>query len=377
MGKYKICVYAIAKNEEKFVNRWVESMKEADNIVVCDTGSTDNTVKLLKKAGVKVHQIKLDPFRFDVARNKSLDYVPKDTDICVCTDIDEVFDKGWRKLLEDSWQSTTTRLRYTYTWNFNEDGSPGVTFLYEKIHRRNDFIWTHPVHEILKYTGKDPDIYAYCPEIHLNHHADDTKSRGYYLELLELSVKEDPTDDRNMHYLGREYMFKQNWDKCIETLKKHLSLPKATWKDERSASMRYIARAYKAKNDFVQAKEWLLKAIAETQYLREPYVEMARLAYEQNDFACVYDMVNSALKILQRPQTYINEAFCWDYTIYDLGAIACYNLGMFNQSLTFAKKAYEMSPNNLRLENNYKIIQEKVNEINEASKLKIEEKSEG
>ena len=50
--KKKIVVYAIAKNEEKHVERWVNSMKEADEIYVLDTGSTDNTVKNLKELGV-------------------------------------------------------------------------------------------------------------------------------------------------------------------------------------------------------------------------------------------------------------------------------------------------------------------------------------
>ena len=54
MNKYKVCVYAISKNEEKFVSRWVESMKEADEIYVLDTGSTDDTRKKLKKLGVHV-----------------------------------------------------------------------------------------------------------------------------------------------------------------------------------------------------------------------------------------------------------------------------------------------------------------------------------
>ena len=27
MNKYKVCVYAIAKNEEKFVKRWFDPMK--------------------------------------------------------------------------------------------------------------------------------------------------------------------------------------------------------------------------------------------------------------------------------------------------------------------------------------------------------------
>ncbi|MEI3499576.1 MAG: glycosyltransferase [Bacilli bacterium] len=49
MKKYKIVVYAISKNEEKFVDRWVDSMQEADEIYVLDTGSTDKTVSKLKK----------------------------------------------------------------------------------------------------------------------------------------------------------------------------------------------------------------------------------------------------------------------------------------------------------------------------------------
>ena len=34
MKKLKICVYAISKNEEKFVDRWYSSMKEADQVSV-------------------------------------------------------------------------------------------------------------------------------------------------------------------------------------------------------------------------------------------------------------------------------------------------------------------------------------------------------
>lgn len=68
-----------------------------DSINVLDTGSTDKTVKILKKLGVNVVEKKIEPFRFDVARNESLKIIPFDTDICVCTDLDEVFEKGWRK----------------------------------------------------------------------------------------------------------------------------------------------------------------------------------------------------------------------------------------------------------------------------------------
>ena len=108
MKKYKVCVYAICKNEEKFIKRWVESMKEADEIYVLDTGSTDNSIKLLKKLGVNVKKKAFKQWRFDKARNLSLKMVPKDTDICVCTDIDEMLESGWREKLENAWEKGKT-----------------------------------------------------------------------------------------------------------------------------------------------------------------------------------------------------------------------------------------------------------------------------
>ena len=86
----KICVYAICKNEEKFIKRWYDSVKRADGIYVLDTGSTDNSVKLLKSLGVTVKQEIINPWRFDVARNKSLEMIPSTFDVCVCLYLDEV-----------------------------------------------------------------------------------------------------------------------------------------------------------------------------------------------------------------------------------------------------------------------------------------------
>ena len=87
----KICVYAIAKNEEQFVPKWVDSMQEADGIYVLDTGSTDHTAELLRERGAIVVSETVVPWRFDTARNRSLKLVPEDTAICVCTDLDEFF----------------------------------------------------------------------------------------------------------------------------------------------------------------------------------------------------------------------------------------------------------------------------------------------
>ena len=68
--------------------------------------------------------------------------------ICVCTDLDEVFDKGWRKSLEKVWKDGVTRANYRYTWSFTKEGKEGVVFWAEKIHSRHGYKWTHPVHEL-------------------------------------------------------------------------------------------------------------------------------------------------------------------------------------------------------------------------------------
>jgi len=57
----KICVYAISKNEEQFVERWANSAKEADLLLIADTGSTDGMVELSRKNGVVVHDICITP----------------------------------------------------------------------------------------------------------------------------------------------------------------------------------------------------------------------------------------------------------------------------------------------------------------------------
>ena len=87
----KIVVYAICKNESQFVNRWMDSMQEADQVVVLDTGSTDETPALLRRRGALVYEETISPWRFDTARNRSLELVDEDADLCVCTDLDELF----------------------------------------------------------------------------------------------------------------------------------------------------------------------------------------------------------------------------------------------------------------------------------------------
>ncbi len=363
MNKLKVYVYAIAKNESKFVESFVKSMSEADGIYVLDTGSSDDTVEKLKNLKVIVKEKHFDNFRFDRARNMSLDMVPDDADICVCADFDEIFTPGWRVKIEKAFlEENPTRIEYLYNWSFDEEGKPATSFYISKIHKRHAYVWHHPVHEVLKclYNQEKSII---VPGIVLNHHQDLEKERKLYLPLLELSVKEDPTDDRNMFYLGREYMYYEKYEEAIKVLKNHLSLKSSTWKDERSASNRYIARCYKNINKKNEAINYYLQAIEEAPYLRDGYVELASLYYENKEFVNAYLYLNSAFEIKEKSTTYINEEFCWNYYIYDLYSNVAFNLGKNALALEFAKKASDLKPKDERIKENIKIMEEAIKKI--------------
>lgn len=104
----KIAVYAICKNESAFVKRFYDSVKDADYIVVLDTGSEDDTYEEWRRLAetdrkVIVSQKRYDDWRFDVARNDAMDFCPEDTDVYVSVDLDEKFMPGWVDELRDNW----------------------------------------------------------------------------------------------------------------------------------------------------------------------------------------------------------------------------------------------------------------------------------
>lgn len=151
-------------------------------------------------------------------------------------------------------------------------------------------------------------------------------------------------------------MYYGKYQECIDTLIHHLNMKSATWKDERCASMRFIGRSYKMINRFEEAKMWYQKAINEAPYLRDPYVELALLYYQLDDWDNVIYYCDKALEITHRTKSYINEIFSWDYTIYDLKSIAYYYKNDKKHALDNINTALKYTSEE-RLINNKKIIE--------------------
>lgn len=207
----KICVYAICKNESKFIDRWVTSLKdEADYVVVLDTGSDDDSVEKLKKYEpfVSVTQydyVKNDGYlRFDKARNDSLKLVPFDADICVVLDLDQVPRKGWSKIVRDKFNEGYTELQ-GYIIDHSTNRGELCRWRSRNVHKNSPFyIWDRIIHEGIQYYGYEDNKIGFSDDFIIDHYPDDNKDRSQYRSLLEYACKEYPKDPYYGIYLGIE-----------------------------------------------------------------------------------------------------------------------------------------------------------------------------
>ena len=341
----KIAVYAISKNESKFVERFCRSCKDADLIVITDTGSTDGTVEAARSLGAVAHSVSISPWRFDIARNASIALIPPDIDICVNLDLDEVLEPGWREEIEAVWEPGTTRLRYLFDW-----GS-GVRFMSNKIHSRKGYMWKHPCHELLVPDPRTTEVYAHTEKLLVRHLPDPTKSRGQYIDLLEIGVKEDPYCPRNSFYYARELTFYNRHQDALKELKRYLDLPTATWADERAFAMRLLGSTHHALGNKELALDWYTRGTAEAPHRRESWFALAEHCYKVGVWDTCYD---AATRCISTPNSnqWPTDSRAGSAAPHDIAAIAAYRLGKKEESVKHGRDALELSPDDERLKAN-------------------------
>lgn len=306
----KITVYAICKNAEEFIEGFCENIFEADEVVILDTGSIDNSVQLLKDKGVKVYEKKYDFFRFDVARNDCLALVSDDTDLCLSIDMDEYIEKDWRKKLEEIYEPSICNYFYKNNYKINENGHVELSLYVGKIHTKQNFYWAYPVHEILKYTGNCFKDLLTAIEVK---HYPKLEERNY-MPLLELSVKENPNDERPLYFLAREYYFLNQDKNAIEFFKKYLKLTTDSLDSIhfRSLINIYLAKIKQRNNE--DPLPYALRAVAECPFYREAWFWLAKSwALHQNwksvEAACinVLSLTNPFMSLEQEGQVWDNN----------------------------------------------------------------------
>lgn len=344
----RIGIYAPCLNEIKHLDDWYNSCKDADVICVADTGSTDGSIEKLLKLGVNVTSIGIIPWRFDLAFNIAMSLLPKDVDICIRLDMDERLQPGWRSALEKAWTPETTRLRYPYVWNWNSDGSPGRQWYSDRIHARVGFYWMGHTHEGL--CSRIPEVQTFTDNVKIWQFPD-AKDKKSDLPLLIESCNDWPHDSRLRAYLAREYMYQGRNEESTKTYKEFLAM---SWdRIERGQAMVNLAAVDPSNKEF-----WLRMAVIEVPGHREPLVSLAQMYYDTKDWAKCYKAAKDAVAITVHPMDYTCTPEAWGFLPHDLLSISAWNLGLHQESHEHSKLALEKSPNDNRLKNNLKLIEE-------------------
>lgn len=299
----KIAVVTIAKNEAKHVARWADSAREADLLLIGDTGSTDDTRERAAVHGVQTVDLSIDPWRFDDARNALHALIPQWIDVVVTLDMDEVLLPNWRSFLEAAEPGAD---RYTYYYEWSDD----ISFTGERCISRNNWRWKHPVHETLQWMGdgqpvERPGGFA------IQHLPDHDKPRSQYLPMLRQAVAESPDDDRIAFYYARELYLQNQWVQARVEFMRHLELPSSNIPGERCQSYRYLAKM----DDFPE--RWILKAIGEAPWLREPWVDWMQWLMDNGHHQEALGAYARAKRITARSMLYYEEAYAWDNNLLD------------------------------------------------------------
>ncbi len=349
----KIAVYGIALDEEKHVRRFVEACQDADLIVIADTGSTDATAPDLAALGVQVSRIRIDPWRFDAARNAALALLPVDIDVCVSLDLDQRPEPGWRALVERAWRGGVNRLAYPNIYRSAENGGE-ERFLDNRIHGRFGFTWRYPCHECLVATG--PETTVLVPELVIIHEPDETKPRAGYLPLLELAAREAPDDPRCAHYLGRQLLDLKRYAEAARELERYFTLPSNGFEAERNATLRYLAHCREALGDGEMALRQFRRAVEDQPGLRGAWVELAWAYHRRQAWTDCLAAAERALALPDVAGSYGDET-APGVVAEDIACLAAWSLGRPREALAYAQAAVVKTPANPRLRANLQRIE--------------------
>lgn len=265
----KISVAMIVKNEEECLERCLESVKDADEIVICDTGSTDRTIEIAKKYTDKVFTDYVWRDDFSEARNHAIskctgDWIMSiDADHELLSSMDEV--REWAQKAEDAGMISAKLMN---CW----DGDDGFHWREKLIKRDSHARWKGRVHECIMPASDFKTDIKQRIRYSINHQRDPDRN----IRILKKSEQ----TSRTKFYLGREYYERRRYKEAIQSLEGYLREGK--WLPEMAEAHLTLARCYEGLNDWGMARHHLLMAININANFKEAILFLARLSYPKN-----------------------------------------------------------------------------------------------
>ena len=277
-----IALVMIVKNEEKILERCVESVKAVvDEFVIVDTGSTDGTKEIIKKYG----ELKEIPFtNFVDTKNKAL-AMAKSTYI-LFMDADEIFLTGLEYLKEYAAERRDW-IVYGNIVEGGDDAHPDNSYLRARFWRNNGKLcFVGPgVHEVLAGEGFVQRDYR----INVKHDHSHRKPESYrersisYIQIIDKYLARNPNDTRALFYMARTYKDLPDNLSAIMYYKKYLEL-NSGFKDERWQAAHDSACCWKAEGEYDKALEMCEMAIGIDPRRAETYVLKGLIYYGLQDY---------------------------------------------------------------------------------------------
>jgi len=267
----------IVKNEEKIIERCLKSVIPfIDFFVIMDTGSKDNTVKIIKKifskTTIKGIICKGEFRNFSYVRNLSLSvaYGKSECDYILFLDADHI-------------------LHISTPSNLNLDKSIGSYYITQcdgKLEYKNtrliknnrNYYYKGYTHEVLLSFEKDLKITLPKKDIYIEDIGDggsknDKSERDERLLIQE--IKEDPNYSRPYFYLANTYFGKKDFESAEKYYRKRISF--GGWKEELWYCYYHLALIKVLQKNAPEAIYFLLSAI-ETNYKRlEAYFHLLNI----------------------------------------------------------------------------------------------------
>jgi glycosyltransferase involved in cell wall biosynthesis len=266
----------IVRNESEVIEKCLETIKDADEIVICDTGSEDNTIEICKRYTDKIYTDYVWQDDFAEARNYSLSKCT--TDYVLIIDADEQLRdsiKGIKHIL-NGFMSPDNKLPYMGML-FDVKTEIELIESCRVLRRVPEIKWEGAVHNILTLNGSNEQMKARCYKTKFFVNADYSpahmKDPDRSMRILVKQLEIDPLNTRYMYYLSREYISRRmdpaNKDKVEEYLLLIISLLEQyesicfyeDWTNELADALYCLALAYVEMAHLQQNYSWWYKGV--------------------------------------------------------------------------------------------------------------------